>query len=160
MADSRKPVQPAVAPEVPAPVAAPTHEWELALLRAHEELTLRWQPLIGLALTEVMRVLLAHTDSKRTATLSQLEIARLCGICERHARRLLAELETPWNLIQRQKRQGVSCYVISAFLLPDFGADGRVAYRTMGASPLFGGSVPMQNSVFGPDTHSRSEAVA
>jgi hypothetical protein len=58
MADSRKPVQRAVAPEAPAPVAAPRHEWELARMRAPEEITLRWAPLIGAVSAQLMHILI------------------------------------------------------------------------------------------------------
>jgi hypothetical protein len=161
MADSRKPVQRAVAPEVPAPVAAPAHEWELALLRAHREITLRWAPLIGVRGAQIMHTLLDHTDGKREAVLPQPEIARVCSRDPRHIRCKLAELDDRWNLIGRRKRQGASVYVISAGLLPDFAVESLPPreVKGFGASPLFGGTLSIQSGHAEPvraDTYVRS----
>ena len=155
MADSRKPVQRGVAPEVPAPVDAPTHEWELARLRAHEEITLRWAPLIGAVSAQLMHILIDHTEGKRSAKMSQQEMGRMCGKSKDHIGRLLAALEKQWNLIKRRKRQGVSEYVISDRLLPDFSQDLLPARcgTGMGASPLFGGAAALR-----PGIHADSES--
>jgi DnaA N-terminal domain len=133
--------------------------WESTLLRAHEELTKRWQLRIGAAKTAVVRVLLDNLQNgTRAAIVPQEEIARGCSFHRRYVRRLLRSLDRDDHLIQRVKRQGVSMYRISRALLPDYVPDAPQPMRIPPPGPLLGDNlVPIQSGtpvpVSNPDRH-------
>ena len=134
--------------------------WESTLLRAHKELTKRWQLRIGPAKTAVMRVLLENLQNgTRAAIVPQDEIARSCSFHRRYVRQLLRGLDRDDRLIQRVKRQGVSMYRISRVLLPDYVPDAAQPKRIPPPGPLLNDNlVPIQSGspvpVSNPDRHS------